>query len=97
MENFVRCKYFEASVHTKNPIENSYQDDLCRTTQTLDHILIRDERKSQINEYSDYSWQRIERVGRMYGVIGLPRSVKYVSMIGENRQIVTNEPVEFEK
>ena len=38
----------------------SYQDGLGRTTQTLDHvvvvhILIWDKRKSQINEYSDYS------------------------------------------
>ena len=58
LENVVRCKYFEAGVHIKNPIKNSYQDDLGRTTQTLDHvvvvhILIWDKRKSQINEYSD--------------------------------------------
>ena len=58
LENVVRCKYFEAGVHTKNPIENSYQDGLGKTTQTLDHvvvvhILIRDKRKSQIKEYSD--------------------------------------------
>ena len=26
LENVVRCKYFEAGVHTKNPIKNSYQD-----------------------------------------------------------------------
>ena len=54
--NVVRCKYFEAGVHIKNPIKNSYQDDLRRTTQTLDHvvvvhILVRDKRKSQINKY----------------------------------------------
>ena len=58
LENVVRCKYFEAGVHIKNPIKNSYQDGLGRTTQTLNHvvvvhILIWDKRKSQINEYSD--------------------------------------------
>jgi hypothetical protein len=58
LENVVRCKYFEAGVHIKNPIKNSYQVGLGRTTQTLDHvvvvhILIWDKRKSQINEYSD--------------------------------------------
>ena len=57
LEKVVRCKYFEAGVHIKNPSKNSYQDGLGRT-QTLDHvvvvhILIRDKRKSQINEYSD--------------------------------------------
>jgi hypothetical protein len=57
LEYVVRCKYFEASVHIKNPIKNSYQNSLGRTTQTLDHvvvvhILIWDKRKSQINEYS---------------------------------------------
>ena len=60
LENVVRCKYFEANVHIKNPIKNSYQVGLGRTTQTLDHvvlvhILIWDKRKSQINEYSDSS------------------------------------------
>jgi hypothetical protein len=35
LENIVRCKYFEASVHTKNPIKNSYQDGLGRTTQNI--------------------------------------------------------------
>ena len=49
-----------AGVHSKNPIKNSCQDGLGRTTQTLDHvvvvhILIWDKRKSQINEYSDTS------------------------------------------
>ena len=57
MEYVVKCKYFEAGVHIKNPIKNSYQDGLGRTTQTLDHvvvdILIWEKRKSQINEYSD--------------------------------------------
>jgi hypothetical protein len=58
LENVVRCKYFEAGVHIKNPIKNSYQDGLVRTTQTLDHVvvvhlLIWNKRKSQINEYSD--------------------------------------------
>ena len=48
----------EAGVHIKNPIKDSYQDGLGRTTQTLDqvvvvHILFWDKRKSQINEYSD--------------------------------------------
>jgi hypothetical protein len=58
LENVVRCKYFEAGVHIKNPIKNSYQDGLDRTTQTLDHVvvvhmLIWDKRKSQTNECSD--------------------------------------------
>jgi hypothetical protein len=58
LENVVRCKYFEAGVHIKNPIKNSYQDGLGRTTQTLDHvfvvhIFIRDKRKSQLNKYND--------------------------------------------
>ena len=58
LENVVRCKYFEAGVHIKNPIKNLYQDGFGRTTQTLDHvvvvhILIWDQRKSQINAYSD--------------------------------------------
>ena len=26
LENDVRCKYFEAGAHVKNPIKNSYQD-----------------------------------------------------------------------
>jgi hypothetical protein len=69
LENVVRCKYFEADVHIKNPIKNSYQDDLGRTTQTLDHvvvvhILISDERKSQIDEiYSDLLVFRFTRLG----------------------------------
>jgi hypothetical protein len=59
LENVVRCKYFEVGVHITNPIKNSYQDGLGRTTQTLDHvvvvhILIWDKRKSQLNEYSDW-------------------------------------------
>ena len=58
LENVVRCKYFEARFHIKNPTKNSYQGGLSKTTQTLDHvfvvyILIWDKRKSQINEYSD--------------------------------------------
>ena len=40
LENVVRCKYFEAGVHIKNPIKNSYQDGLSRTTQTLDHVVV---------------------------------------------------------
>ena len=40
LEIVVRCKYFEAGVHTKNSIKNSYQDGLGRTTQTLDHVLV---------------------------------------------------------
>jgi hypothetical protein len=40
LENVVRCKYFEAGVHIKNPINNSYQDGLVRTTQTLDHVVV---------------------------------------------------------
>ena len=58
LKNVVRCKYFEAGVHIKNPIKNSSQDGLGRTTQTLEHvvvvhILIWDKRKSEINEYRD--------------------------------------------
>ena len=58
LENVVRCKYFEAGVHVENPIKNSYQDGLGRTTQTLNHVvvvlvLIWDKRKSEINEYND--------------------------------------------
>jgi hypothetical protein len=60
LENVVRCKYFEAGVHIKNPLKNSYQDGLGRTTQSLDHvvvvhILILDKTKSQINEYNNDS------------------------------------------
>ena len=40
LENIVRCKYFEEGVHIKNPIKNSYEDDLGRTTQTLDHVVV---------------------------------------------------------
>ena len=63
LENVVRCKYFGAGDHIKNPIKNSYQDGLGRTTQTLDHVvvvhmLISDKRKSQINKYSDNNSQR---------------------------------------
>jgi hypothetical protein len=55
LENVVRCKYFEAGVHIKNPIKNSNRDGSGRTLQTLDHvivvhILIWGKRKSQINE-----------------------------------------------
>ena len=58
LENVVRCKYVEAGVHIKNPIKNSYQDGLGRTTQTLDHvvvvhILIWDKNFFQIKVYSD--------------------------------------------
>ena len=69
LENGVRCNYFEAGVHVKNPIKNSsYQDGLGRTIQTLDHvvvtvhILIWDKRKSQINEYSDTTSNHIASV-----------------------------------
>jgi hypothetical protein len=40
LENVVRSKYFEAGVHIKNPIKNSYQDGLGRTTQTLNHVVV---------------------------------------------------------
>ena len=40
LENVVRCKYFEADVHIKNLIKNSYQNDLGRMTQTLDHVVV---------------------------------------------------------
>ena len=64
LENVVRCKYFEAGFHIKNPIKNSYQDGLNRTTQSLDHVvvvymLIGEKKKSQINEYSDTSSMRM--------------------------------------
>jgi hypothetical protein len=57
----VRWKYFEAGIQIKNPIKNSYQDGLGRTTQALEHvvvvhILIWDKRKSQINKCSDISY-----------------------------------------
>ena len=67
LENVVRCKYFEAGVHMKNPINNSYQDGLGRTIQTLDHavvvhVLIWDKTKSQINEYSDVCWYGLTKM-----------------------------------
>jgi hypothetical protein len=40
LENVVRCKYFEVGVFIKNPIKNSYEDGLGRTTQTLDHVVV---------------------------------------------------------
>jgi hypothetical protein len=40
LENVVRRKYFEAGVHIKNPIKNSYQDGSGRTTPTLDHVVV---------------------------------------------------------
>ena len=40
LENDVRWKYFEVGVHIKNPIKNSCQDGLGRTTQTLDHVVV---------------------------------------------------------
>ena len=40
LEKIVRCKYFEAGVHIKNPIKNSYQDGLGRMTQTFDHVVV---------------------------------------------------------
>ena len=40
LENVVRCKYIETGGHIKNPIKNSYQDRLGRTTQTLDHVVV---------------------------------------------------------
>ena len=43
-------QYFEAGVHIKKPIKNSYQDGLGRTIQTLDQL---SKKKSQINEYSE--------------------------------------------
>ena len=59
LENVVRRKYFEAGVHMKNPIKNSYQDGLGGTTQTLEyvvvvHILISEKKNSHINKYSDF-------------------------------------------
>jgi hypothetical protein len=40
LENVVKWKYFEAGVHIKNPIKNSYQDGLGGTTQKLDHVVV---------------------------------------------------------
>ena len=40
LENVIRCKYFEVGGHIKNPIKNSYQDRLGRTTQILDHVVV---------------------------------------------------------
>ena len=40
LENVLICKHFEAGVHIKNPVKNSYHDDLGRTTQTLDHVVV---------------------------------------------------------
>jgi hypothetical protein len=40
LENVVICKYFEAGVYIKNPINNSYQDGLGRMTQTLNHVVV---------------------------------------------------------
>lgn len=60
----MRCKYFEAGVHMKNPIKNSYDEDgLDRTTQTLDnvvvvHIFSWDKIKSTNIEYSDSKWEK---------------------------------------
>jgi hypothetical protein len=71
--NVVRCRYFEAGVHIKNPIKNSYQDGLGRTTQTLDHVVVvhilisRDKRQSHINEYSD-SYKNFENYYLIYAV-----------------------------
>ena len=53
-------------VHMKNPFNNSYQDGLGRTTQTLDHVVvvhisIWDKRKSQINEYSDSEYKNKQK------------------------------------
>jgi hypothetical protein len=54
----MRCKYFEAGVHIKNPIKNSYEEGLGRTTQTLDNvvvvqILVCNKIKSKNIKYSD--------------------------------------------
>ena len=35
LENVVRSKYLEAGIHIKDPIKNSYQDGLGRTTQNI--------------------------------------------------------------
>ena len=74
LENVVRCKYFEAGVHIKNPIKNSYQNGLGRMTQILDHVVvvhiwIWDKRKSQINEYCDqmYMVQPGEYMNESFG------------------------------
>ncbi len=40
LENVLRCKHFKAGVHIKNPIKNSYQDGVGRTTKTLDHVVV---------------------------------------------------------
>ena len=56
LENIVRCKYFGAGVHIKNPIKNSYQDGLGRTIQTLDHI------EGEIIEHSYDCKENIQRM-----------------------------------
>jgi hypothetical protein len=46
LENAVRCRYFEAGVHINNPIKNSYQDGLGRNTQTVDNVVVVQEKVS---------------------------------------------------
>ena len=92
--NVVRCKYFEAGVHIKNPSKNSYQGGLGRTTQTLNHVvvvhvLIWDKRKSQINKYSDI-W---------CDLVGQERECcisKWKLTLIRQNNVVTYEPIEFE-
>ena len=84
LESIVRCKYFEAGIHVKNPIKNSYQDGLGRTTQTLDHvvvvhILIWDKRKSQINEYSDWASYHIVDMNRQLVSQGVIAHIIYMN------------------
>ena len=56
-------QYFEADVHIKNPIKNSYQVGLGRTTQILDHaavvhILIQDKRSLKLTNIV-ISWLKL--------------------------------------
>src|ERR1700738_5196733 len=92
LENVVRCKYFEAGVHIKNPIKNSYQDGLGKTTQTLDHVVvvhisISDKRKSQINKYSDIIivWiiMKVEKFGYITLYKPLRACTNYLEMYGK--------------
>ena len=60
LEIVVRCKYFEAGVHIKDPMKNSYQDGLGGKTPNIrpcccGPYIFWDKRRSQINEYSDFT------------------------------------------
>ena len=57
LENVVRCKYVEVGFHIKNPIKNSYQDGLGRTTQIWPcccgpYIHLRQEKYSDLRHFA---------------------------------------------